>query len=99
MTEDRNAKEDTRQNAEEDLKGTARRRLLKISLSPDEFQVCSFRAQLAMTGGAFQIGFQYETLLDITGLRYAKAPQEKLRRFLFIHGKPYRLPLSSKMFC
>lgn len=53
LTEDRNAEEDTRQNAEEDSKGTARRRLLKISLSPDEFQVCSFRAQLAMTGGRF----------------------------------------------
>ena len=90
LTEDRNAKEDTRQNAEEDLKGTARRRLLKISLSPDEFQVCSFRAQLAMTGGAFQIGFQYETLLDITGLRYAKAPQHHtLGALSVIHGEPY----------
>ena len=40
-------------DAEKDIKETARRRLLKISLSPDEFQVCSFRAQLAMTGGRF----------------------------------------------
>lgn len=83
MTEDRNSEEDTRQNAEEDLKGTTRRRLLKRSLFPDEFQVCSFRAQLAMTGGAFQIGFSMKLCYTLQDYDMQKRPNiTLLGRFL-----------------